>query len=192
VKRKGAMLGTRVELKQQALVPASKEAGRTKPAQARGRQDGCERFRPQTQRSILDERIPGLLSDSLTSVQAAIMSASEGLPYRTVRQAMALGQEEKNELTSAVQAVVAKYPAFFAPHKDAFEFATVLTAINAAHMDHLFLLLGQSDTPPGPAEPDPPAEHVCSTREALGMALIVLAPLGLLILVLLIQHWRKN
>jgi hypothetical protein len=105
---------------------------------------------------------------------------------------MALGQQEKHELTSAAQAVAAKHSAFFAQHKDAVEFATVLTVINAAHMDHMFSLLGQSDGSPALAQPGPPGEHVCSAREAMGMALIVLAPLGLLALVLVIQHWRRN
>jgi hypothetical protein len=193
VRRKGAGLGTRGELKQQALVPVCKKTGRTKPTRARVKQDGSERSRPQPEvRPILDARIPGLLSDSLTSVQAAIMSASKGLPYKALRQAMAIGEEEKHELTSAAQAAVAKYPAFFAEHKDAVEVVTVLMAINAAHMDHMFSLLGQSDGSPALAQPGPLGEHVCSAREALGMALIVLAPLGLLALVLLIQHWRRN
>lgn len=95
-------------------------------------------------------------------------------------------------MTSAAQAVAVKHPAFFAQHKDALEFATVLTAINAAHVDHLFSLLGQSDDSPAQAKPVPPVEQVCSAREALGMALIVLAPLGLFALVLLIQHLRRK
>src|SRR5690242_3663201 len=51
---------------------------------------------PET-RSILDERVLGLLFDSLTTVQAAIVSATEGMPYRSLRQAMALGEQEKRE-----------------------------------------------------------------------------------------------
>ncbi len=191
MKRKGAELGTRVELKQQALVHACKKAARTK--HTRGKQDGSESSRPQPEvHSNLDERILGLLWDSLTRVQAAIVSASKGLPYAALRQAMALGQQEKNELTSASQAVAAKYPAFFAEHKDVIEFVAVLTAFKAVQMDHLLLLLGQSDRSPVPAESGPSGEHVCSAREALAIAFIVLAPLGLLALVLLIQHWRRN
>lgn len=193
MKRKGAELGTRLELKQQALVPVCKKAARTKSAHARGMQDGSEPSRPQPEaRSNLDERIPGLLWDSLTRVQAAIMSASKSIPYEALRQTMVLGKEEKNELTSGAQAVAAKYPAFFAEHKDVIEFVTVLTAFKALQMDHLLSLLSQSDRSPVPAESGPSGEHVCSAREALAIVFIVLAPLGLLALVLLIQHLRRN
>jgi hypothetical protein len=113
-------------------------------------------------------------------VQAAIMGASKGIPYEVLRQTMVLGKEKRNELTSAAQAVAAKYPAFFAEHKDLVEFVTVLMAFKAAQMDHLLSLLGQSDASPAPAEPGPPKDHVCSAREALAIALIILAPLGLL------------
>ncbi len=168
-----------------------KKTGRTNPA--RGKHDGSERSRAQPEeRPSFDERIPGLLFDSLASVQAAIMSASKGVPYTTLRQAMALDPQEKHELTSAAQGVAVKHPAFFAQHIDALDLVIVLMAIIAAHMDHLFSFPGQFDGTPAPAEPAPPGEHVCSAREALAMALIVLAPFGLLALVLLIQHWRRK
>ena len=192
MKRAGAVPNALPARAQGTPAPICKKTARTHPGHTRGKQDGSERSHPQpAARPILDERIPGLLSDSLTSVQAAIMSASEGLSYRTLRQAMTLGEQEKNELTSAAQAVAAKHPAFFAQHKDALELVIALTAFNAAHMDHLFSLLGQSDDSPAP-KPVPPGEHVCSAHEALGMALIVLAPLGLFALVLLIQHLRRK
>jgi hypothetical protein len=193
MKRAGAVPNALPARAKKSRDPLRKKTGRTNHARRRGKQDGSEGSRPQAEeRPSLDGRIPGLLFDSLASVQAAIVSASKGVPYRTFRQAMALDQQEKHELTSAAQAVAVKHPAFFAQHKDALEFATVLTAINAAHMDHLFSLLGQSDDSPAQAEPIPPVEHVCSAREALGMALIVLAPLGLFALVLLIQHLRRK
>ncbi len=173
--------------------PIHKKTGRTNPASPRRKLDGSERPRPQPEeRPVLDERVPGLLFDSLASVQAAIISATKGLPYGAVRQAMALDPQEKHELTSAAQAVAAKHPAFFAEHKDAIEFVAVLMAFKAVQMDHLLSLLGQSDRSPVPAESGPSGEHVCSAREALAIAFIVLAPLGLLALVLLIQHWRRN
>jgi hypothetical protein len=193
MKRAGAVPNALPARAQGTPAPIRKKTGRTHPGRTRGKQDGSERSRPQpAARPSLDGRIPGLLFDSLASVQAAIMSASKGLSYRTLRQAMTLGEQEKNELTSAAQAVAAKHPAFFAQHKDALEFVIALTAFNAAHMDHLFSLLGQSDDSPAQAKPVPPGEHVCSAREALGMALIVLAPLGLFALVLLIQHLRRK
>src|SRR5207253_5888040 len=67
----------------------------------------------------------------------------------------------------------------FSKHRDALEFVTVLTAINAAQMDHMLSLIDQSDGPPAPAESGPSGEHVCSAREALVIAFIVLAPLAL-------------
>ncbi len=142
--------------------------------------------------SLLDERVLGLLFDSLTTVQAAVVSATEGMPYRTLRQAMALGEQEKHELTRATQAAVAKHPAFFLKHKNALEFATVFTAINAAHMDHLLSLVGQGDDSTAPAAAETLGEHVCSPREAVAIALVVLAPLGICALVLLIQRLRRK
>jgi hypothetical protein len=165
-----------------------------KTAQAKPANSGThQRSHPQPEaRPILDERVLGLLFDSLTSVQAAIVSATEGMPYGGLRQAMALGEQEKRELTRATQAVVAKHPAFFLKHKSALEFATVLTAINAAHMDHLLLLIDQVDGLPAPAAAEMLGQHVCSASEALAIALIVLAPSGIFALVLFIQRLRRK
>ncbi len=152
-----------------------------------------QRSHPQPEaRPILDERVLGLLFDSLTSVQAAVVSATEGMPYRTLRQGIALGEQEKHELTRATQAVVAKHPTFFLEHKNALEFATVFTAINTAHMDHLLSLVGQADGSPAPVAAETLEGHVCSASEAVAVALIVLAPLGVLALVLLIQRLRRK
>ena len=165
-----------------------------KTRQAKSAPSGAhQRSRPQPEaRPILDEGVLGLLFDSLTSVQAAVVSATEGMPYRTLRQAMALGEQEKHELTRATQAVVAKHPAFFLEHKNALEFATVFMAINAAHMDHLLSLISQSDGAPTPAAAETLGQHVCSASEAVAVALIVLAPLGVFALVLLIQRLRRK
>jgi hypothetical protein len=163
------------------------------PRKKSSEQHGSESSGPQSEGcSILDERIPGLLFESLASVQAAAVSASQGIPYRALRRAMALESNEKSELTHAAQAVAAKHPAFFSQHKDALEFVAVLMAINAAQMEHLLSLMDQFDGSPAPSAPGPMGNHICSVREALGIALIVLAPLGLLALVLLVQHLRRN
>ena len=177
---------------QEALAPMRKKTQRTKSAHAGGKQYGSERSHPQPEeRPILDECVPGLLFDSLASVQAAIVSASKKVPHRTLRQAMAIDEQEKRELTRAAQAVAAKHAAFFSKHRDALEFVTVLTAINAAQMDHMLSLIDQSDGPPAPAESGPSGEHVCSAREALVIAFIVLAPLALLALILILERRRK-
>ncbi len=188
----GAMLGTPLEPEQEALAPTRKKTQSPKSARASGKQYGSKRSHPQPEeRPILDERVPGLLFDSLASVQAAIVSASKELPYRALRQAMAIGEQEKRELTRAAQAVAAKHAAFLSQHKDALEFVVGLTAINAAQMDQLLLLIDQSDGSPGPAESCPSGEHVCSAREALAIAVIVLAPLALLALILILKGRNK-
>ena len=178
---------------QEALGPVRKKTRPAKSARLGGKQYFSERSRPQVEeRPVLDERVPGLIFDSLATVQAAIVSASKEMPYRALRQAMALGEQEKHELTSAAQAVAAQYPAFFSQHKDGLEFVAGLMAINAAKIDHLLSLIDQSDGSPVRAESGPSGEHVCSARVALGIALIVLAPLGLLAVVLIAEHLRRK
>jgi hypothetical protein len=178
---------------QEALGPVRKKTRPAKSARLSGKQDVCERSRPQSEeRSILDERVPGLIFDSLATVQAAIVSASKEMPYGALRQAMALGEQEKRELTSAARTVAAKYPAFFAQHKDGLEFVAALMAINAAKIDQLLSLIDQSDGPHVAAEPSPSEGHVCSARAALGIALIVLAPLGFLAVLLIVEHLRRK
>jgi hypothetical protein len=159
---------------QEAFLP--KKMRQTKTASSGAKQHGSEHSQPPLgQHPILDERITGVLFDSLASVQAAILSATGGLPYGAVRQAMAIGEQEKVELTRAAQAVAAKHPAFFLKHKQLFEFTAALTAINAAHVDHLlsFALSG---------------DRGCSTREALFAALSILAPLVIVAIVLIVKR----
>lgn len=163
-----------------------------------GKQQGCDRLRPkQADGSALDERIPGLLLDSLTTVQTAILSATERTPYRVLRQAIAISEAEKSELTTAAQAVAAKHPDFFCEHKDALEFALALTALTAMKFDHLLTAMDQSltDEPnlsPAMARDEVSGQHICSAREALAIALVVLAPLAILALALLIPHLRRK
>jgi hypothetical protein len=108
-----------------------------------------------------------------------------------LRQAMALGEQQKRELTSAAQAVADKHAAFFSQHKDGLELVAGLMAISAAKIDHVLSLVVQSDGLPAPAERGPSEEHVCSAREALGIAVVVLAPLALLALILILKRRKK-
>jgi hypothetical protein len=99
MKRAGAVPNALPARAKKSRDPIRKKTGRTIHARRRGKQDGSEGSRPQAEeRPSLDGRIPGLLFDSLASVQAAIVSASKGVPYRTFRQAMALDQQEKTRI----------------------------------------------------------------------------------------------
>lgn len=142
--------------------------------------------------SIFDECLCGLLFDALSSVETAILSATERAPYASFRQLLAFGEEERGELTKATQAVVAKHAVFFSKHKNAVEFALVLTALGAAKVDHLLSAMDPCEGPSPGAQEHAFGGHVCSPREALSIALIVLAPLGILGLALLIQHFRRK
>ena len=173
--------------KQEAIIPRQK----TRPA--RSKCSGYEQhrpvcLRPQPEEPILDGRFLGLLFDSLATVQATLVSASKDVPYTALRPTVAIGEQEKAELIRAVQAVIVKHQAFFAHHKDALEFVTAVTAVNAAQMDHLLLALDHSVGSPSPTDPGPLGGHICSAREAVGIALIVLAPLGLFAVVLIVKH----
>lgn len=192
MKGAGAEPGVPLWPAQEALGAMRNKTRRTKSARF-----GDKRSRPQPSRAqfeerpILDERVPGLIFDSLATVQAAIISASKEIPYRALRQAVAIAEQEKHELTSAAQAVAAKHSAFFSQHRDALELVASLMAINAAQMDHLLSLIDQSDGLPAPAELGPSEEHVCPAREALGIAVVVLAPLALLALILILKRRKK-
>lgn len=148
--------------------------------------------RPSNADSAINESLCGLLFDSLASVETAILSATEKVPYTALRQLMALGAEERRELMGATHAVVAKHAAFFVQHKNAVELALVLTALGAAKVDHLLSVVGPSESPSPAAQEGVTGVHVCSLREALGIALIVFAPLGILALVWLVQHLRRK
>jgi hypothetical protein len=178
---------------QKALGPVRKKARHAKSARLGIKQSGAARSRSQSEdRPVLDERVPGLLFDSLTTAQAALVSASKEMPYTALRQAMAISEPEKRELTIAAQTAAGKYPDFFSQHKDGIEFGVAFMAINAAKIDQLLSLIDQSDNSPIPADSGPFGEHVCSAREALGIALIILAPLWLLALVLIVEHLRRK
>jgi hypothetical protein len=165
----------------------------SKAVSARTEQHGPGLPRPEPEeRPILDDRVPALLFEALASVQAAIVSASQRVPYGVLRQTVAIAEEEKRELARAAQKVVAKHADFFVQHKDALEFVTALMAVNSTRMDYLLSAIDQSVASAEPIGCESPGGHVCSAGEALGIALIVLAPLGLLAVVLIVEHLRRN
>lgn len=139
------------------------------------------------ERPMLDERLPGLLLDALTPVAAAIASAATGMDYREARQAMAMGAEEKLQLSQALEQVAAKHATFVLAHGPLVEFAAVFSAVNAAHADHLLSLAKQTeglDTETG-------SPQACSKREAILVALLVLAPFVIAAIVLIVKGRKQ-
>ena len=172
------------------MAPARKKTRGTKFVHSDAELLSSERLAPKPEgRPVLDERVPGLLFDSLATLQAAILSASKKVPYKVMRQAMVIDEQEKCELTRATLAVANQYPTFFSQHKDSLEFVAALMVINAAQVDDLLSLIDQSDIS---LSSDGSSGYVCSGRQALGIGLIVLAPLAILAVVFIVKHWRKN
>jgi hypothetical protein len=137
-------------------------------------------------RPVLDERLPGLLFEALATVQAVFASANTEGPYTEVRQAIALNEEEKCELACAVQAAAAKHSEFFTQHREVIEVATIWTAIHAQKVNAVYATFDAMQAESGQA-----GGKVCSTREALVDALIILAPLVLLAFVVILQRRSK-
>jgi len=140
---------------------------------------------------LLDERLPGLVLDSLVPVEAAIVSAATGIGYREARQAVMIGADEKLHLSFALEQFAAKHSSFVRAHEPLFEFVTVFSAVNAAHVDHVFTLAKNSECSDARAETAPPTSDACSKREALVAALVVLAPLVIAVIALIVKG-RNN
>ena len=140
---------------------------------------------------LFDERLPGLLLDSLAPVEAAIVSAATGIGYREARQAAKIGEDEKLQFSDALAQLAAKHASFVVAHEPLFEFVAVFSAVHAAHVDHLFTIARNSEAPGAEAEPPQPGGQACSKREALVAALVVLAPLVIAAIVL-IWKGRNN
>jgi hypothetical protein len=66
----------------------------------------------QSGQPVLDQRVPELLLDAISSVKAAVVSASVRLPYGEVQQAMAVNEQERQELTRALQEAAERHPRF--------------------------------------------------------------------------------
>ncbi len=138
-----------------------------------------------------DECLPGLFFEALTTLQAAAMSAIEQVPYSALRKAAALTDKQKQELASATAAVLSKHHAFIAQHKTALECGGIITALFAAKVDALLTMIDSCEPLPAAGQ-CAHAAHVCSRRELLGIALVVLAPLSILGVFLLIEHLRSR
>ncbi len=130
----------------------------------------------------LDERVPALLLDAISSVQAVIASASMRLPYGEVRQSTAVSEEQKRQLTHAIREVAEKYPAFFTQNKAAIDFSVAWAAVHAAHFDNLFALTDRTNTGEEPC---------CSRGDALLAGLLVLGPLLIFAVVSIVHHLRR-
>jgi hypothetical protein len=133
-------------------------------------------------RPLLDDRVPAMLIDAISSVNAAIGSASVRVPYSEARQAMALNEQEKHKLTRAIQGVAEKHPPFFAQNKEAIEFCVAWAAVQAAHIDNFLTLTDNTNAVQEPG---------CSSREALLGVLLVLGPLLIFAGISIVQHLRR-
>jgi hypothetical protein len=131
-------------------------------------------------RPVLDERVPTLVLDVISSIGAAIASASMRVPYSEARQAMASNEDEKCELTRAVVEVAEKHYAFFKQNKAVIELGVVWAAVHVRHFDNFFARVD------GAVE-----EPVCSPRDALFFAAVALAPLLIFAFVSIVQHSRR-
>lgn len=156
-------------------VPKGEE--RFSPAKRRVAQRSSQ---PRQEQIVLDERVPGLLLDAISSVNAATASAIMGLPYSEARQAAAPNEEEKRELTCAVREVAEKHPEFFKQNKVAIEFGVAWAAVHAKHFDNL--LTRCSDTL---------EESACLPLQVLVLVAVVLAPLLILVVVAIAQDARR-
>jgi hypothetical protein len=163
-----------------------REPARRKPPLASTSNEGqqvrsnASRLRPGG-RAVLDERVPVLLLDAISSVNAAIVSAIVRLPYIEVRQAIAADDEQKRELTLAIQGVAEKYRCVFTENKAAIEFGVAWAGVHAAHFDNFL------------ARPDGPEEQpALLLSEALFLAALVLAPLLILVVVSIVQNTRRE
>ena len=138
---------------------------------------------PQIERGpVLDERVSTMLLEAISSVNAAIASANTKLTYAEARQAMAVDEEEKRELTSAVQEIVNKHSAFFSENKAAIELCVAWAAVHAAHVDNFSALADSTNTV---------KEAACSPGEAFLVALLVLGPLAIFAVVSIVRHLRR-
>jgi len=129
---------------------------------------------------VLDERVTTLVLDVISSLGAAIASASTRMPYAEARQALASNQDEKYEFTRAVMEVVEKHHAFFEHNRGVIELSVVWASVHASHYDNLFAGVDRTTE-----------DRACSPREALFFAAVVLAPLLILAVISILQNTRR-
>src|SRR5262249_51490660 len=78
--------------------------------------------RKQWRPGVLDDRTLTMLLDAISSVSAAIVSATEGLPYIEARKEIAPNEEEKLPVSRAIKRVASQYESFFTENKVILEF----------------------------------------------------------------------
>ena len=172
---------------------AAEATNTRKPGRAGHKRLQCrpQQAKPDDERPLFDERLPGLLLDALRPLGAATASAATGIGYREARQAMTVSEDEKLQLCQALEQVAAKHASFFLEHKSLFEAVVLLSAINAAHLDHVLTIAKQPENSGSGSDSGQPAGHACSRREALVAALLILAPLVIAAVVLIVKG-RNN
>ena len=165
--------------------PRKKKALADDPSSLRGSGSTKCPHPPQSHTSsqpVLDQRVPELLLDAISSVKAAIVSASARLPYGEARQAMAVDEQEQQELTRALREAAERHPAFFRQNKTEIEFCVAWAAVHAAQIDSLLILTDNTNTMEEPG---------CSPRGSLFVALLVLGPLLIFAVISIVQHLRR-
>lgn len=162
--------------------PRKKQASRSKAISLPAKTEDTQRSNrlPPGGNAVLDERVPALLLDAMSSVNAAITSAITSLPYTEARLAAATDDGEKCELTHAIQEVAEKHPKFFKQNRAPIEFGVAWAAVHAKHFDNL---LARGD---GTVE-----ELACSPLQAFLLMAVILAPLLIFAFVSITQHARR-
>lgn len=128
----------------------------------------------------MDDRTLTMLLDAISSVSAAIVSATVGLPYIEARKTMAPNDEEKLRVSCAVREVADLYESFFTENKIALEFGITWAGVQAAHFDNFFT---RTDSTAGQSPLRP--------SQALFLAIIVLAPLLIFAVVSIVQYTKR-
>ncbi len=103
---------------------------------------------------------------------------------------MAFTDQERGELVTAIEAMVGKLDGFVTQHKNGIEVATVFMEVEGSKMDYFFSVIEQSEQPPTADQQR--HGHICSRREALCTALLVLASLGIFGVILLVKHLKRS
>jgi len=125
--------------------------------------------------------------ESLSIVQASIVSCFAGVPYSWGREVARLSDEDKQQLRCATQAVVSKHARWFEQNQHAIEFVLALTAAQAIKVDGLLAATETVATPGNSLGAQPPVEvKGLSLGQVVTILGIIFAPvLALLMLYLL-------
>ncbi len=95
----------------------------------------------------VDERWCDLVLETLMRSQAVVASCLVPMPYQAARTAMDFSNEEKVELTLAMEEVLTTHADLVAEHRDAIALGVAVAAVHVVRVDKLMLLAGGDDAP---------------------------------------------